>query len=59
MTEDNQKLADSFEASIGELHELTNEMIAAEALDMHIKAQAATLNSYLELELSEYFKEVK
>ena len=59
MTKNHQKLADRFKASIGELHELTDEMIVAEGLNMHVKAQAAALNSYLELELPEYFKEKK
>lgn len=53
------KLANSFKVLIHKLHKHTNEMIVAEALDMHVKAQAAALNSYLELELSEYFKEKK
>lgn len=56
---DHKKLTDRFEVLIHELHEHTDKMIVEKGLAMHVKAQAALLNSYLELELSEYFKERK
>ncbi len=59
MTKDHQKMTDSFESLVLELHELTNEMIVEDGLDMSIKTKAACLNTYLELNLSEYFKERK
>lgn len=43
-----------FEVLVGEIHELTDEMIVAYGLDNHARIRAATLNSWLELELPEY-----
>lgn len=59
MIKDHQKMTDGFESLILELHELTNKMVVEDGLDMHVKAKAAMLNSWLELNLPEFFKEKK